>query len=378
MPPVRSLAPVVRRALPAVLLAGSLLVLPAPARAEQNLRLEIAEVAKDFQKQLKGFNESSVNTGPVTGPKESNAGPGICALLREELVRAGVKVQPDARFAIRGEYQPADLDRGGAKELIVQVTFWMEDRGGKRVGEQLVRGVWGDETVASVMGLTVALPPGGGQPVRTQQLVAQLDNGPTVHIAGNRVAATPTSPYGVEILVKKGNSYEARQPTQEHGMAYVPLKRDDVYAIRLINDSKDDAAVTLTIDGLNLFVFSDLRDAKTGRPAYTTLVVPAKSSQEIRGWPKDAQQSNEFLVTSYDKSAAAELKSDAPVGVITACFAACWPKNGTPPADEPDAPPRAARSGDATGKGASFDAKYVPVERQFGVIRAAVSVRYSK
>ena len=43
----------------------------------------------------------------------------------------------------------------------------------------------------------------------------------------------------------------------EDGFAFLKINRDEIYAVKLINDSPHDAAVTLTIDGLSVFAFSE-------------------------------------------------------------------------------------------------------------------------
>jgi hypothetical protein len=56
-----------------------------------------------------------------------------------------------------------------------------------------------------------------------------------------------------------------------------------------------------------------------------------------------------------------------------------WPKDEAAPADEPANPGAFARSAqDATGRGMRFKSHYEVVERAFGVVRAAISVRYTK
>jgi hypothetical protein len=64
--------------------------------------------------------------------------------------------------------------------------------------------------------------------------------------------------------------------------------------------------------------------------------------------------------------------------VITATFAAAWPKDQQPPSDEPSNPAEKSRSGDAVGRGTRFQQKFLEVERHIGVVRATVSVRYTK
>jgi hypothetical protein len=106
--------------------------------------------------------------------------------------------------------------------------------------------------------------------------------------------------------------------------------------------------------------------------------VGKKSSTLVTGWHVDNKESDEFLVTAYAKSAAGQLGSSANVGTITATFAAAWPRDGKPPADEPASPSERSKSADATGRGARHKKTWTEVQRRFGVTRDAVSVRYTK
>lgn len=110
------------------------------------------------------------------------------------------------------------------------------------------------------------------------------------------------------------------------------------------------------------------------------VIVELKNTVLIRGWYRNNDESEEFLVTDYAKSAAAELKqSGANIGTITAVFSAAWPKDGKPPADEPKTSGAASRSAEAaTGRGKRFEEKYTEVESNVGVVRAVISVRYNR
>jgi len=121
--------------------------------------------------------------------------------------------------------------------------------------------------------------------------------------------------------------------------------------VRIVNDADYDVAVTFTIDGLNVFAFSEVR-GRNGKPLYACVIVTKKSSVLVKGWHRDNEKSWEFLVAEYAKSAAAEVRNVDGLGTITASFAAAWPKDGMPPADEPAKPSTRAVSLDATARGA--------------------------
>lgn len=353
----------------------------APVQAQNNLRVEIAALSKSLRDQLKGRDASSLALGPFAAQKEtfSNYGPGILQAFRDELPRAGVTIDGGAAFTLRGVYEVVKEEE--SKGVMIKLSVKLTDRNGRSIGKEEVRGIWGEETVTSMLGMTVELPPKGDLKTRTDDLVKIIEDGPKVHVQKARVAPSATCPYGLEVQVLKGESYKPREPApdkQRDGHAYVAVARDEVYGILVYNDSEYEAAVTLTVDGINVFEFWEPKDEKTGRPPYSTFILPPHSSHLIKGWPTGLKTSDQFKVTEYAKSASRELNSPEPVGVITASFAAAWPKDGKPPADEPEQVPPQSRSGDATGRGAQIESQFMPVQRKFGVLRATISVRYTK
>jgi hypothetical protein len=372
-----------RRATRAVVLIRAvvalwLVVVSTSAHASDNLRREMAEVARNLKKLLDARSEDSIAVGQFKGASHlpSSSGPSITKVLSEELQKLGVNVKTrGVNLEVEGEY--TDVEDEKTRQLAAMLKGRVLDRTGAVITE-FERGIFGDAAIASVLGLTTQLAPSGGVEARDRQLREGIDH-PSAYVAGGRVAASAESPYALEVLVKSAGPYRARPPKIEDGLAYVPIARGELYAVGLINDSPNDTAVTLTIDGINVFAFSDLRDPQNGQPRYTQWIIPAKTRGEIIGWHRTNQASDTFQVTEYAKSAAAELKSTAPIGTITATFSAAWPKGAAAPPDEPAQPPSEfSRSGDATGRGPQVATRFVEVERNFGVVRSSISVRYAK
>ena len=80
-------------------------------------------------------------------------------------------------------------------------------------------------------------------------------------------------------------------------------------------------------------------------------------------------------MTDYEQSAAAKLGLKSDLGTITATFMAAWPKGSNPPKDEP----LFFSTGPvATGFGPPIDQSLKEVSRVTGLVRAAVTVHYSK
>jgi hypothetical protein len=371
-------------------LAGVLVLLLAagPARATPELRQELAALAKDIKSLLDGRGQDAIGLGQFTGPPTfpTSAGPGINQILIEELKKVGVVVKDRAKLGLKGEYTVVEVpaeDDDRRKVLAVQLKAVLVDNLGKALTDfTFERKVKGEQTLVELVGPSVDLPPTSTPEERDRKLRESYTD-PKVFRQGTVVRADRDSKFGVEVLV----GGKPREATEDEGLAKVPIKRGEEYAVRLINDSDREVAVRLSIDGLSMFAFSELRqpaklpdgkdNPRQGQPRYSVVFVGPHKSVVIRGWHRNNEKSQSFLVTEYAKTAAAQLKHPAKLGTITAEFAASWKEDELPPTDEP--PKRKGISpGDGTGFGPPVVARFREVGRNIGVIRATVSVRYNK
>jgi len=350
---------------------AGLLAWPVPARGDDDLAREMSEVARQVKFLLDQKGQDAIAVGDFHGPARlaSSSGPAIGKAIAEALQGMGVAVRRKAELEINGEYR--DVEDRSSRRLAVQIKARVVDRSGAEVVALEPRGIFSVALFATLTGLTVELSPDATEERRKKELEDASDR-PRAHLAGARVSASPGSPYAVEVLVRRGGDYAPRAAIKDgDGFAFVKIRRDEVYAVRLINDSPHEAVVTLSIDGLSVFAFSERRD-------YTHWLVASHGTLTVPGWHRTNQVSDSFVVTEYAKSAVAEaLPSSSGVGTITATFAAAWPRGGDPPADEASAP-KGTRSGDATGKGPPVSTEFVDVVREIGRVRSAVSVRYTK
>lgn len=353
----------------------ALLCIAPAARADDALRKELGSVAKGIAEAVKGLGHESIAVGEFNGPAQFATGSGalIVKTLTDELTKSGVAVKESAQIEVKGGFDDVKDKQSGL--LAARIKGAVADKTGK-VLFTFSRGVFGESALASLFGVTSKVAPDLPPSERNAEIEKQLDS-PKAVVKGSRVSASADSPYAVEILAapQSGGQYAPRSASLQNGLAFVPLQRGEVFGVKLINRSSLDAAVTLTIDGLNLYEFSDLKDPKTGRPKFSVVLVGAGREVFLRGWHRTHETSEEFEITEYAKSASAQVKSTAPTGVVTAQFAAAWPKNAPTPSDEPAGN---SRSADAVGRGVQFEQKFFEVERNIGVTRATVSVRYAK
>ena len=350
------------------------------ASAEDNLRLEMKALAQQVKDLLDKEKQDAIAVGEFSGPAHL---PGSGALIRktltEELTKKGVTVKARAKnYEIKGDYRDyldpgSDLPQGG-KLMGVKITARVFDANDDVVVSYPIKArlVHGNDEAITLLGMTAA--PGTTYDANARNAKLQENiygknkTGPV--IKGTKLMARPNGPYAIEIRVKEHDKFVPLKPEiLDGGLAYVPLGKNDVYIVNVVNNSGYDAAVKLTIDGLNFFTFSQVRK---GQPAYTNLICP-KGTSTIPGWYINNEKSDEFMITDYARSAAAQLKSKGNVGTITVTFAAAWTKDQRP-ADEP-----ITRNVDlATGRGARIDKHYELVTREIGAVREAISVRYTK
>lgn len=381
-----------RLTLLAVLLAACLAGKTATAN---DFRGQLGEAAKGIAQLLSSRGQDSIAVGQFTGPANfpATAGPGIAKVLGEELEKQGVRVATRAALGVRGQFSITEVDetelslpenlaarRSGAEGKVVgiRITGTVEDSFGNAVTDFSFDRVVGDEQdVVELAGLSVPLPLGAEDPAARDNAIRDALNNPRVHIAGGRVSASTDDPYGIEIVVDEA----PRAATAEDGLAFVGLARGESYGVRLYNDSPYDAAVELSIDGLNMFAFSEMRHTRgprQGEPLYSRVIVPAGKSAIVVGWHRTNRASDRFLITKYAESAAASLGQTAQVGTITATFSAAWDRDGEAPEDEPRVYYTVAEAEDGTGFGERVETDLQEVQREIGVVRSSISVRYLK
>lgn len=358
-------------------LSGALvsLVGVSPAMAT-SIKIEMAEVAKGIKAELKELEKSKVEIKGFEfkgsdSKLQGAAGPGISQLLAEALQKEGLTVEKGADMLIRGTY--VDVIDSKSKLLAAQIKGELVDSNDRTI-LSFSRGVFGDQSLSSLFGVTTTVTPTSDASARSIQLIEAIDN-PKVAIEETRISAKKGDPYHVEFHVLQGGKYVPRPPTTVDGQAFVKINRDEIYAIKVFNDSAEEASVALSVDGLSTFTFSENKN-------YTQYIIGAKSSALIRGWHRSNTVSDSFQVMEYSKSAVAQkLPTSTSIGVVTAVFSVCFPKDAPPPEDEPPSTTVSLNSRDpseATGRGPEVKDKFNEVERIFGVVRTSISVRYTK
>jgi len=208
------------------------------------------------------------------------------------------------------------------------------------------------------------------------------DNPQAAAVAGTIIRPAPDSPFAIEIrLLKKGASiFQPAAPSLVDGRTHVHVEEGDIYQVRLINDTQRDIAVELSIDGVNVFTFSDpafkLPHTEFGTPVYSYYIVERGRVGTVSGWFKNLREVSQFEIAPEGQAAAGRVGLLDKIGTISATFRFAWGADEQPPADEPQLAAAGSR-GLGTKEGRRQATETDEVRRFVGGPRATVSVRYS-
>lgn len=374
--------------------------LPLAADAK-TLDAAVEDATQNIVRYLNSKRHPSISVGDFLGPPQlaATGGPGLTKRFREAFQRHGIEVKSRSEVGLQGKFALRKQDDG---KIVVEISGSLVDPFGETLTEFTEKGDQGSTSTASsnktadnsesfpddlppkiaeavtetgevvdLIGATTKLFPNDSDADRQKDLARSLLD-PSFHLDGTRISAVANDPYQIEILCDG----IALPVENKDGHAFVSIQRDQEYALRIYNHGSHDAAIFISIDGLNIFEFSELRNAN-GRPRYQHYILPPNPQGELfRGWHKTNQHVDSFLVTEYSKSAAGRLGKPAngdAIGTITIRFHAAWDPSGPPPADED------LTKGDAaTGFGPPVQQKAREVHRQVGRLRSSVSIRYIK
>ncbi len=228
---------------------------------------------------------------------------------------------------------------------------------------------------------SLKLDPGATDKQREEQLATTI-NGfapsqdganppPSLIDGGVQLSSGKGSNYAVEIQVRGNEGYVSQPLSDDAGLTFVDLSLQDIYGVKVYNRSPHFAAVTLTIDGINMFEFCEVPHYKQ----LGKLVIPPNKSYVIKGWYVRADRTDTFLVDDAAKATPAELKGlhSPEVGTISVKFAVAVPQGIPFPQDE------ATLRSLATTRGPSITGeRFVDGQMKIGVTREVLSIRYNR
>lgn len=313
--------------------------------------------------------------GQITGLPNLKASGGseIRRSLELALEKHGISCSDDANTQIMGQFRLIE-DRAHPDDdfdsLGLEVDLKILDENGNSLAEPEIK-VWGKQ-ILQIAGLNVDIPAKGSEKIRQKEIIRQRHE-PDTKIKSNEIRTN--GPFGIEVFVNNSGRKTSRKPRLDSKKRpFVDLHLKEEYVVRLYNHADYQVAVTLVVDGVNVFVNSK----DEGVTANSKFILQPNSHIDVPGWFITRTESKAFEISGYEGSVAeqhGELQSSGNVGTITASYQACWEPGGKRPADEPGGNPK---GGKATKEGRDIKKDYAVVVRDFGVIRSTISVRYDR
>lgn len=339
-----------------------------------NIGQAAKQAAKDIAEELRDQREVFIHEFRVTNfGGSSNIG--ISKAIGDELKEKGFDIKAGARNEVEGR-----LSRVPSDESQPLTGFDMSIKvltGGKERKLQL------SMSVTNVAEAAVAVEPTGELRRPPIESAKPPVSAPTIRNA-SLALPSPTSPYAVEVLVEtspgkyeprpmKLDPIKIREPESDSDrilkVLKVDLKKSEIYAIKLVNNTDYDAAVGIFIDGLSRFAVADDPDDRVSMD-----IVKPKSIRIIKGYFRTNKSSNSFKVGEHSESVAAKLLPNSlQVGTIAVIFAAAWEKGRSAPVWEKGNP---LASPNATGEGPAVEDHVIDVVRETGQVRAVIKILY--
>lgn len=355
---------------------------PAEARVPE-FNEAMKQMADEVSKFLVAENQTSLVVGPFNGPPATSGGPGIVQGIKDNLPKEINTAPAAGALGLSGKFR-LTKDKSSGKHCIVVEAAVTDSLGESQL--DMTKYILTDEqSVQTLMGgngtLPTTAPPGQTLAEARDEAIVENIKNPTVALQPSGPAGGPNtvlrpagdSPYGIEILILGPQGYQPVPIVNQNGLPFVEIPKDQIYAVRLINDSPEPAGAAVVIDGINSLAFSQQPGFKQ---AGKWVVNPKNPKSMVKGWHKIGNQASSFKVTEYGASVAGRAGIVGPeIGTITVAFCAAFSK--APPSDEPK--PDLVQRGDlATGEGPPVEQASKPVFMNFGVSRGTVSVRYNR
>jgi len=390
---------------PVILLAILLLsVTSSGAVARANtLEQAVENMAGNIGDYLQEKGQQRIALQPFVGPSSSTAGRAIQSSLKKALEKRNTTVQRlGTNWTIRGSYSMETVSSGA----IVLIKAELVDSRGKEISgfreKVKVEKVVDVEDISRLLGSTVDLTDeqsalasaqkesGESNSDSTSKLKAaekitqrEKDVSETLvssltkpefafrNVGKTEIAASNDSLFRVEILVRRAGagSFQPIAVEDVGGFPFAPLAANDVYKLKVYNDSDHAIGVKVSVDGINSFALADRPEIRD----LGTWFIPAASSGVIPGWYVNRGLAKEFLVTASGENLG--LPDALDIGTVTVQFFNAW-REGEP---QPEIELAARDRGQLrTGVGRDISRQGGFQRAFFGkVLLSSVSLRYS-
>jgi hypothetical protein len=363
---------------------------------------ELAKFANRTIAFLTDQEQDKVTVGSITGTGKGSipGGPGIAVRLTKALEQVKPNITSDtAVWTIEGRMlfgdpkrvktNPLEANNASTKDLSLTIFFTLINQSTQaKIEDQVV--ITKLTQTPFFVATTFETSPQADIKESRKDFVDSLTKAPFIDPQQpSHIRARATSPYALELRTKSiGAETEMAIPVkatietrpgiiamQIQPFAIAPIAKNQEYEIAVYNDSAEEIAVAITVDGIDVFSFSQDVNLETKKSLYTHFVIAPKSNFVLPGWHQTVDSNRDdnflaFLVTEYGKGARSSLfpqqAADGTVGAVTVAISKTVPPGGA----------KSARAETAFGRPVKKDQK--PVVRIIEPPHAFISVRYDR
>jgi len=373
---------------------------PPAARADGDLKGEILRQVGIIQQAMRGATDIQVKEFDCGSTDELNGhvGPGLKAAYEEAFQAAKIQLNDQADHVLSGQFFTTSrklLEEKKPLRLTIKLALT------KRDGETPVvllpidapldaphfATVNSTKDLARAIGFTGGITADAAGAAKRQEEIAKQVLEPKAVIDGSRMRSGPNSEYELEVRKRSHGApadFTPVTPVLESGVLVAAIGLNEEYELRVVNRSKLPVAVAVTVDGLDVFHFSDpsSRD-KEGKPQFTHFIVypngervdgvKSDGTSLVPGWFQKLAPPNNylsFLVTEHGKGAISRVATVPrdKVGAIHVQFSHCQPLSDK----------ATAKSGTETGFGMPRDIEQKAVRFQIEPPHDFITVRYQR
>jgi hypothetical protein len=378
------------------------------AYSQDNLSTDLDSELESFAKRtvifLKQQEQTQISVGRIDGVGKASipGGPGIAKKLQQTLkLQKEVAISDTATWTVQGDLFFGDGGdgelNGGAdgtlttRDLSLTIHFRLINTKTRATVEDKVV-ITKLSQLPTITGATFQTSPNADVRESRTSFVQGLAAEPFIDPKSpSRVRTTSDSPYSLELRAKPIGAESAKKgvpiaskieqrpgiiATAMQPFAFSPIDKNQVYEVVVGNGSDREIAVSVSIDGIDVFSFTENVDPKTNKSLFTHFIVAPHSELVVPGWHKtiDSQRDDNFLaflVTEYGKGASSKLfpqkAIDGSVGAVTVAISKSFlPTDGA----------KSARA--ETGFGPPVKQDQKAVERAIDPPHAFITIRYDR
>jgi hypothetical protein len=247
----------IRRVVLALIASCGMLAAAPSLRAETAMEEGVQKLCAKITEFMQDENQKSIMVGDFIAPPKLKAsgGPGISQMISTAFQKQGVTLgeggfQLLGRFELRNEEAPQD----GFQSVVLRIRAEVLDKNDDALKAFSIS-VFGDAAL-QLAGGNVDLSDHPFPEDREKTKRDSFDS-PQAAVIGNETRATEASLFGIEVHARSGDQLLPRAPAISEGRSFIKLAKGDEYVVRLMNHAPFEAAVTLTIDGLSMFAFTE-------------------------------------------------------------------------------------------------------------------------